>query len=127
MALCGKIRPLVLNVPISFVPGSVHCSSALCLSFYQSKLKLTTDIQILTWLDKDNAAMHINKPLNYMYCEILPINSGPTSNFHLKYCLKGIIGLLLSIVTTRLGSCHHHTMKPHAERYTKQIQSRPVF
>ena len=32
-ALGGKIRPLVLNSPITFVPGSVCCSSALCLFF----------------------------------------------------------------------------------------------
>ena len=30
-ALCGKILPLVLKYPVSFVPGSARCSSALCL------------------------------------------------------------------------------------------------
>ena len=34
----GKIGPwgLVLNYPISFVPGSVRCSPALCLLYYIS-------------------------------------------------------------------------------------------
>jgi len=30
-ASCGKIRPLLRNYPVTFVPGSAHCSSALCL------------------------------------------------------------------------------------------------
>ena len=29
----GKIRPQVLNYPVTFVPGSARCSSALCLLF----------------------------------------------------------------------------------------------
>ena len=29
----GKYDPLVLNYPVTFVPGSARCSSALCLFF----------------------------------------------------------------------------------------------
>jgi len=32
-ASCWKIRPLVLNYPVTFVQGSARSSSALCLSF----------------------------------------------------------------------------------------------
>ena len=39
-ALCGKIRPLVLNYPLTFVPGSVLCSSALCLFYIFSNVFL---------------------------------------------------------------------------------------
>ena len=33
-AVCGKIRPLLLNCPVSFVPGSIRCSLAMCLFYY---------------------------------------------------------------------------------------------
>ena len=29
----GKYVPLVLNYPVTFVPGSARCSSVLCLSY----------------------------------------------------------------------------------------------
>ena len=32
---CGKILPLVLKYPLSFVPRSARCSSALCLLFFK--------------------------------------------------------------------------------------------
>ena len=34
LALCGIVWPMVLNFPVSFVPGSVRYSSALCLYPY---------------------------------------------------------------------------------------------
>ena len=39
---CRKMWPLVLNAPLSFVPGAVRCNSALCL--------LNTDFPILITL-----------------------------------------------------------------------------
>ena len=50
-ASCGKIVLLLLNYPVTFVPGSARCSSALCLVFivysrlkkpFQKGLKLRT-------------------------------------------------------------------------------------
>ena len=39
------MRALVLNVPVTFVPGSVHCSSALCLSLISSNIFPKTFLQ----------------------------------------------------------------------------------
>ena len=41
----GEIRPLVLNYPLTFVPGSARRSSALCLFF----IKLVRKIQIMMY------------------------------------------------------------------------------
>ena len=47
-ALCGKIRPLVLNYPISFVLGSARCSSALCLFTISLYLYTSTENDVFS-------------------------------------------------------------------------------
>ena len=66
--LCGKIVPLVLNSTVSFVPGSVCCSSALCLfinlSIYKGQFtyKLKSYIYCLTSVLSDAWAHITNNP-----------------------------------------------------------------
>ena len=43
-ALCGEIRLLVLNYPVTFVPGSARRSSALCLFKLKLKREYNTKI-----------------------------------------------------------------------------------
>ena len=42
-AFCTKIQPLLLNYPIFFVPGSVCCSSGLCLFHFNLKAVIIID------------------------------------------------------------------------------------